>query len=489
MSPRRPPPRLPSPVVETSVLTASDVARALGLRPRATFGEPGRFSFVTADSREVRAGALYVALVGPSRDGHAFVDEAIRAGAAGVVYARDHQLGLPPTTLGFPAEDTLAAYRSLAGAWRRQFSVPVVAVAGSVGKTTTKAFIASFLRAAGWDVVVTEGSRNGFTGVPETLLRLRSHHRAAVVEVGIDRPGAMAKHMALVAPTVSIVTAIGPEHLEGLGDLATVLREECLALDAATRNDGTSVLNLDDPSLRTYRPQLRTGRRISYTLSQARGDASTLRGAFDMHSGTLAIGGLGLPPLRLSPPLPGEHNARNFLGAVAVARWIGVPTEAIEAGGDHVRLPPNRSSVRALGGGVQVICDWSNANPTSMTAALRLLHGILPADRERGGWACLGDMLELGEQSAALHAALARELAVSNLAHVCTIGPRMEAVSARLSAQGWGPRARHFATHEELAATLLAELSEGDVVLIKGSAATRMGRVWELLSGRWDVSR
>ncbi|MEK6579215.1 MAG: Mur ligase family protein, partial [Bdellovibrionota bacterium] len=206
------------------------------------------FSLVTTDSRKIQRGCLFVALKGDRFDGHAFIDSAIRSGAAGILVKKGTKIPKsgPPIEI-FEVDDTLEAYRALAGAWRREFDIPVVVVAGSVGKTTTKELLTSLLRAKWPNVLKTEASQNGFIGVAMTLLELRPEHDAAVIEVGIDEPGAMEKHIPLICANAVVLTAIGPEHLEKLIDIETVAKEECKAFELIAKTGGTVFVNLDDP--------------------------------------------------------------------------------------------------------------------------------------------------------------------------------------------------------------------------------------------------
>jgi UDP-N-acetylmuramoyl-tripeptide--D-alanyl-D-alanine ligase len=211
------------------VLSPSFVAHALGLTLPGVLSTQA-FSSVASDSRKIQPGCLFVALRGEKFDGHDFILQAIEGGARGVICRRDFARPAGSAAKFFPVEDTLAAYRRLAGAWRREYPIPVVAVAGSVGKTTTKELLTAILRGKWDDVLKTQGSQNGFVGIPLTLLELTPPHGAAVIEVGIDETGAMEKHIQLVQPSVAVLTAIGPEHLEKLHDIPTVAREEGLAL-------------------------------------------------------------------------------------------------------------------------------------------------------------------------------------------------------------------------------------------------------------------
>jgi UDP-N-acetylmuramyl pentapeptide synthase len=215
-----------------------------------------RFSEFTTDSRKIAAHSIFVAVRGERFDGHAFIEQAIAAGATGIlakaqtIAERGYERQFPKVFFA-GVTDVQAAFRRLAQAWRAQTKIPVIAVAGSNGKTTTKELLAAILEGRFHSVLKTTGSENGYLGIPITLLRLRSSHQAAVIEVGIDDVGAMTEHIDLVRPTHTVLTVIGPEHLEKLGTLETVAREELLAFSETEKNGGCSVVNLDDTWMAT----------------------------------------------------------------------------------------------------------------------------------------------------------------------------------------------------------------------------------------------
>ncbi|MEO5969785.1 MAG: Mur ligase family protein, partial [Bdellovibrionia bacterium] len=210
------------------------------------------FTGVFTDSRKTEPGSLFVALKGDNYDGHDFIEKAVSNGARGVLCQRGHSITGSKDAYLFYVEDPLRAYRRFAAAWRKEFSIPVIAVAGSAGKTTTKELLAAILQGKWKNILKTQGSQNGFVGIPMTLLEMRTHHEAAIIEVGIDEVGAMEQHMALVSPGYSILTSIGPEHLENLIDVPTVAREEGIALSHVARGEGTVAIYLDDPWIRPH---------------------------------------------------------------------------------------------------------------------------------------------------------------------------------------------------------------------------------------------
>jgi UDP-N-acetylmuramoyl-tripeptide--D-alanyl-D-alanine ligase len=447
-------------------LTPEFVARALGL-PAADGAE---FSGVVTDSRKLVAGSLFVAIPGEKFDGHDFVAAAVAGGATGILCRRGTRV--PSGAHAFEADDSVEGFRRLAGAWRREFKIPVVAVVGSVGKTTTKELLAATLRGRFRSVLKTQGSQNGFVGIPMTLLELRSSHEAAVIEVGIDEIGAMEKHAELVGATAAILTAVGPEHLEKLRDVETVAREEAIALEAVAGAGGLAVANLDDPHVRPVFARL--PRSYGYSLHDA-GSERVLSGR--VAAGALEASGLGLSGERFALPLPGAHNAGNLAGALALARGLGLSADELRAGLATFAGAPGRCELRELPGRTPVLCDYYNSNPTSAEAALETL-GELAAGRER--WACLADMLELGPDEEAFHRSLAGSIISLGLEHVLLRGERMRWLESELRARGFRGTLAWHSTHEELARALAAG-ARGGAVLIKGSRGMKMEEVWKAL--------
>ena len=443
-------------------LTARFVAQALGLPVPA---DPGAaFTAVSTDSRTLQPGALFVPIRGVRFDGHDFIPAALERGARGVVASRI-VAGADVLVPVFSVPDTLAAFQALAKAWRRLFSIPVVAVAGSVGKTTTKDLLAAALSGR-WRVLKTEASRNGEVGIPMTLLEMRREHDAAVIEIGIDEVGAMERHLALVQPTGAVVTAIGAEHLEKLRDLETVAREETLALEHAAQQGGLAVVNLDDPWLAPLFERLVTADKLGFTLEAGPARPGVLRGRLSEAFEELHVEGETFPL-----PLPGAHNASNFLAAIAAATGLGLSANEIRHGLKNFRPLHGRSEVRRLSGGPLVLCDYYNANPTSMAAALELFASLTAHGAK---WACLGDMLELGPGEERFHRELAGPLMRAGVARVLLAGPRMAALADELGRRGFPGHVTHFERVDELAAALARDVRPEDAILIKGSRAMRM---------------
>lgn len=468
--------------MEKRQLTPQFVARSLGLSDPTEDLAP--FSTWCTDSRKVIPGSLFIAIPGETFDGHHFIDSAIQAGARGILCRSN-----TPIKKGahfFRVPDSLQGIRTLAIHWRRQFDIPVAVVAGSVGKTTTKEFLSALFRGKWGRVLNTQGSQNGFLGIAITLLDLQPGHEAAVIEVGIDEPGAMEMHLKIVQPGSAVLTAIGPEHLEKLIDISTVAREECLALTSVAERQGTVAVNLDDPWISPLASQLNTGRVFGFSMKEAP-RIQGIRGMLSTHGEALEVSGLGLEgSLRL--PLPGAHNAQNLLAALTLARGHGLSWEEIQAGLQTFIPPPGRSEVRIIpgpeGSTLSVVCDYYNAQPSSMEAGLRLLNQISRGKNSQR-WACLGDMLEMGKDEENLHRVLAQAISELEIENILLFGPRMKFLFEELRfsklPKPFHGKVAHFSSHAELVDYLLGSLGPKDFLLIKGSHGMKMEEVWKLL--------
>ncbi|MCX7055723.1 MAG: UDP-N-acetylmuramoyl-tripeptide--D-alanyl-D-alanine ligase [Proteobacteria bacterium] len=431
-------------------------------------GDDASFTAVSTDSRSIAAGELFVALSGPNFDGHDFVATAVARGAAGVVVTRRMAVDVPQIVVA----DTLRALQDAAAAWRTQFPIPVVAVAGSNGKTTTKEMIAAILSAHG-PCLSTRGTLNNHIGVPLTLLRLDRQHATAVIEIGANHPGEVAALMPLVQPTVGIVTNAGAEHLEGFGDLEGVARAEG-ELFAGLHSGATAVINVDDPYAPLWRSMSVATRELGFGLAanadfrldgevQSSGPAGSVQ---EFQMATPA----GATIVRLG--LAGRHNVQNALGAAAAAFAVGanidgVDVASIAAGLGRMQPVRGRLEVKLAPSGARVIDDSYNANPSSLSAGLDVL-----ATQSGERWLVLGDMAELGEAAAEAHRAAGREARGAGVSRLFAVGS-LTADAVR----EFGDGAEWFGDSDALA-TRVAPLLRHDVtVLVKGSRVNRLERV------------
>lgn len=473
----------------TPVLSSDFVAAALGLSKPPSL----QFQSVTTDSRKVGQGSLFVAIPGEQFDGHQFIEAAVKAGATGIVGEKSKlPASLPKHIAVFAVSDTTEAYRRLGGAWRRLFNIPVVVVAGSVGKTTTKELLSAILRGKFSNVVSTRGSQNGYLGIPMTLLDIQASTEIAVIEVGIDEIGAMKKHIELVLPTASLLTAIGPEHLEKLIDVPTVAKEEALALTLTAKSGGVTVVNMDDPWIRKIHPQLVFSQQVwrcgmlpiasadeaaDSKITQGDWIESTTAGQLD----TLKITRENGSQFELSLPLPGRHNASNLLLAVAMALALELSPIEIQRGLAQFQGAYGRSELRVLPQNTPVVCDYYNANPSSVEAGLDVLSQVARAQGARAKHAVLGDMLELGALEEQMHRDLSKSIASHAIERVFLFGPRMKWLEDELKKSGFHGEVLHFADHQTLANRLISVFRLGDALLIKGSRGMKMEEVWKIV--------
>ena len=486
---------------------------------------PGSLAAVSTDSRAHLNGALFVPLVGERFDGHRFLETALAGGAAAAVAQRDR---LSPEqleavlALGRPVwlvDDTLLAYQELGRLWRRQLGVPVVAVTGSAGKTTTRELIRASLASLG-PVVASSGNENNDVGAPLTLLKADATTRALVVEMGMRGLGEIERLSRCAEPDVAVITNIGTAHIGRLGSREAIAIAKC-EISAALRPDGLVVIPAGDSLLEAALAAGWSGRVRRVALADDEvapgtpppdlvgrlvapspaSDGDTERpeaerlDAEHLDTEHLAperqaperLEVEGLPPISL--PLAGRHNARNLLLALAVAQELGVAPEALS--GLTVEVPGGRNRRLPLGG-VTVLDETYNASPEAMLAALDLLAtqplavqplAARPVVSGAARYAVLGTMLELGESSLELHrrvAARARSLGLDGL----VIVDGGEEGAAMLEAAAGLERLVRVARPEEALEPLLAWLRPGDALLLKASRGVALERLLPLLQER-----
>jgi UDP-N-acetylmuramoyl-tripeptide--D-alanyl-D-alanine ligase len=460
---------------------------ALGTNLLSVDGLPGTYNGLAIDSRRVNEGAIFLALPGSKTDGHNFIDAAQTKGAKAIICQADWT-GKPQANVTYyRVQNTFDALRALATARRGQLKGTVVAVAGSVGKTTTKEMIASLFASTFSKVVATEGSQNGFLGIPLTILNTPIDCQVLVIEIGIDAPGAMIQHLEMVRPDAGIVTAIAPEHLEQLKDMETVAHEENLSLRWVHEHSGVAVINMDDPYIAPLYDELNGGQLISFGFT--RGPTKKHIGGQIIPHGSeekLMISGLGIEDYTLPLPLSGVHNARNLLGAVAIARHFGLTPKALSAGISKFTPLEGRSVQKILPSGALIFCDYYNASPAAMLAAFDTVAGLA---QKRGGriLACIADMLELGDEEEMLHRNLATPIIEHRFDTVLSVGTRMTWLIDELKKRGFVGQIVTFPSPASVGKYLLDHLQPTDVVLMKGSRSMKMEEAYKvLLSHNWE---
>jgi UDP-N-acetylmuramoyl-tripeptide--D-alanyl-D-alanine ligase len=449
------------------MMPLTEAALAVG---GAAMGADARFLGVGSDSRSVAAGDLFVALKGERFDGHDYVAEVLAKGAAGALvergWAEKHGAGLPLVAV----DDTRAALGRLAAAWRARFDVPVVGVTGSNGKTTVKEMIAAVLAAAFGEQnrLATAGNLNNDIGLPLTVLRLRAHHRAAVIEIGMNHPGETAALAAIAQPTIALINNAQREHQEFMKSVAAVAAEHGDVI-AALPPLGVAVINADDEFADYWRSLAGERRVCDFSLDHP---AAVTAGCQAEPGGTALD--LAAPAGRAAVRLAavGRHNARNALAAAAAAMAAGADLDAVRRGLESFRAVKGRLQPKAGQLGAAVIDDSYNANPDSVRAAIDVL-AALPGRRIL----VLGDMGEVGEKAGQFHDEVGGYAKSMGLECLYALGEH-----AAAAAHNFGEGARHFATLDDLAAALRPELGAGVTVLVKGSRFMRMERVVEAIT-------
>lgn len=428
------------------------------------------FRGISTDSRKATCDTAFFALRGDRFDGHAYLPAVAEAGAAVAVVAADFRPpSMPLPTIVVP--DTRRALGDLAAYWRRRFSMPLVGVTGSNGKTTTKEMLAAIFRAKARRLgqgetatLATRGNLNNDIGVPLMLAELNADTRCAVIEMGMNHPGEIAYLAGIAAPTVALVTNAQRAHLEGMGSLAEVAQEKA-SIFWALPEDGVAVINGDDANAGVFLAAAGKRRKVVASLD-AMGDVVGRYQAgrplqIDAPEGSLVF----------DLPLLGRHNARNAVIAAAAALAAGATLDDIAAGLSAMTKVAGRLALRRGQQGARIVDDSYNANPDSMRAAIEVLAEF-PGRRILA----VGDMGEVGSQGAAMHrevAAYAKEFKLDGF--FATGEAMLDACAA------YGPGARHYPTPEAMAAAILPLLAADTTVLVKGSRFMRMERAVEAL--------
>jgi UDP-N-acetylmuramoyl-tripeptide--D-alanyl-D-alanine ligase len=459
-------------------LTEQEIIQATG-GTKLGVGGQSSYESICTDTRALSPGCLFIALKGERFDGHEFVAEAVRRGAAAAVVERG-RASFQSQCLLFEVDNTLKALGDLARFHRRHFKIPVAAITGSSGKTTTKEMVHAILSTRG-PALKTEGNLNNEVGVPLTLFRLEPSHVAAVIEMGMNHPGEIGRLTSMVQPDAALITGVHPAHLQGLRSLEGVAAAKG-ELFRGLKKGATAVVNLDDPLV----------------AAQPRAEGSALLTFGEAASAQVRIKTVDpVPPRGISIILRyrdreypvrlsflGRHNARNAAAAFALALALGYEPEQCARGLERASPYPGRLSLLEAPDGITVLDDTYNANPASMTAALETLADFVrPTSVARGpgrrAVAVIGDMLELGSHEAREHNQLGKQVAkVAALA--AFFGPR--SVQAHQAAE-MGERAAHFEDVASLTHWLKPRLHAGDVVLVKASRGMRMERVVQELVG------
>ena len=441
-------------------MTLAQAAASMGAR-HPELQQNMAFTNCSTDSRTLNRDELFIAIKGDRFDGHEFIENAAKRGACAAVVERKVSAQLPLLLV----DNTRQAMGKLAQHWRKNFTVPVIAVTGSNGKTTVKEMLVSILRLQA-PVLATRGNLNNDIGVPLTLFGFGNEHRYAVIEMGANHPGEILWLSGITQPTVAVITQCAPAHLEGFGTIEGVARAKA-EIYAGLDKDGIAVINADDIYAGLWRSGTTNLRQISFGLNKDADvtahsivtSAITGRTDFVLHTPAGEIG--------VSLKLPGLHNIMNALAAAACATGLNIALEVLRDGLQSIKPVKGRLERKAGLNRSTVIDDTYNANPVSLAAALNVVQPI--AGRH---WLALGDMGELGEAAEDLHAEAGRIAKQSGIEKLFAIGP-LSSVAVR----AFGAGARHFSDVARLVDQVRAEITPDVTILVKGSRAMQMERV------------
>ena len=449
-----------------------------GTELRDAFGAPssaplaGSVTGVSIDTRTLLPGDLFFAIKGETHDGHDHVARALESGAPAVVISRDRDRDLATFGPAFLVDDTLKAMERLGRAARARSSARIAAVTGSVGKTSAKEMLRAMLATSG-ETHASAASYNNHWGVPLTLSRMPKEALFGVFEIGMNHPGEIAPLVKMVRPHAALITTIAPVHIEYLGSLEAIAEaksEIFLGLEPG----GWAILNCDAPQFERLAAAARAQAASVRTFGSSEGCDARLLGLDETRAGSRVTARIFGRAKTFDLGAPGAHMAENALGALLVTHALGADPDASVAALADFTPPKGRGeriSLPTAGGAVTLIDESYNANPASMRAALRLLGAAEPGPGGRR-IAVIGDMLELGADGAAMHAALAADLAANHVDLLFGAGPLTRALydaAPQAIRAAWAERSSALA--DEVAKALRA----GDVAMVKGSNGSRMG--------------
>ena len=424
---------------------------------------------VSLDSRTVKPGDVFIALRGQQFDGHNFLSRAVEAGAAAIIVDRRWADANPAmmVSIHIPrlvVENTEYAVGALANIHRRKFRIPVIAVAGSNGKTTTKEMIRAVLGTR-FTVLATEGNHNNQIGVPLTLFQLEQKHDVAVVEIGTNHPGEIASLCTILEPTHGLITNIGREHLEFFGTEDGVAAAEGELFDWLAQHHGFAFVNADDARIPPAAKKVKKSLRYGF-----RGNRLNVRGTI------LSMSPSAQAAIRVKPGtrkafdvalgISGEHNAANALAAAVVGIQLRVPVSRIQNALASF-MPAGMRSQVLRAANITILNDTYNANPDSTLAALAVLHSVQTSGKKI---AVLADMLELGPASEAMHREIGKAIAQYGVDILLTIGPAARFIHDAALVES----KTHFDNKSALIGSLVTAVAAGDVVLFKGSRGMKM---------------
>lgn len=430
-------------------------------------GEDAIFSGCSTDTRQIKQNQLFIALRGENFDGHDYITDAIEKGACAAMVEEATTDQLPILVV----DDCRRAMNDLAHYWRQQFGIPVVAITGSNGKTTVKEMVAAILSQTG-PVLSTQGNLNNDIGVPLTLFGLNVEHQFAVIEMGANHAGEIDLLTHTADPDVAVITQCAPAHLEGFGSIQGVAEAKSEIYNGLGEN-GTAIINVDDDYADYWMNKTNMLHQITFGFSDranVRASEVSLNQDNAAYSFLLAA---YQKQVQLNLSIPGKHNVQNALAAAACALALNVDMQMIKQGLESFTGVPGRLQIKSGLGKCRILDDTYNANPRSLEAGIDVLTGF-----DNQLWLVLGDMGELGRDSAELHRQMGEHARAAGIHRLFGYG-----TLAREAVQAFGQGAQYFENSENLIQSLMSDLNGDIAILVKGSRAMQMEKIVQALSG------
>lgn len=467
-------------------ITIREIVAALG--GSQVSGSPDRIvQGLSTDSRTMVSGHLFLALRGDRFDGHDFLAEAVGAGAAGLIVEAGRPIGegLADHNLAvITVSSTLKALGDLASRWRKKWGGRVIAITGSNGKSTTKEMAATILSLKA-KTMKSPGNFNNLIGLPLSILGLEPHHELAVLEMGMNVVGEIARLTQIAGPEIGVITNVASAHLEGLSDLEGVAAAKGeLLREMSTQS--TAILNGDNGLTRGLASAFK-GETITFGLGAAnRVRAEDIRIAGNStQSFAIRIDGERIPA---TIHLPGVHNVLNALAGAAIARCVSLPSDLIARGLGDFRPLKGRFQILELEGGIRIIDDTYNSNPSSLGAALKTIEGL--REKGQGLMIGLGEMLELGVDAPRYHFDAGKRIAVMGARFLVVLGEHGHQVIEGAWKEGMVPaQTFHASDHAEMIEAIKANVMRGDIVFLKGSRMVALDRVVDGLKESFGIHR
>ena len=431
-------------------------------------GDDVCFLGCSTDTRTIKEKELFIALRGKNFDGHDYLDKAKASGASAVLVEEKYEVARSSIGPSIIVKNTRQAMGELGRNWRSSFSIPLVAITGSNGKTTVKEMVAAICSCKS-SVLATQGNLNNDIGVPLTLFGLGDNHQCAVIEMGANHPGEVERLTQIAQPTVAVITQCALAHIEGFGSVAGVAHAKA-EIFTGLSEDGVAVINGDDDYADLWREKSKHANQLTFGLDSDNEITAESVRIENGKSSFQMITPVGKVEIALN--LPGRHNIMNALAAAACAISLGTTLSIIKQGLESISAVKGRLQMKTGLKQCRIIDDTYNANPASLDAALEVLDEF-PGRH----WLVLGDMGELGNDDKVLHARAGEKSKASGVERLFALGKL-----TKFTVQSFGEGARHVDNHEQLASLIGAEIDSDVTILIKGSRAMGLERLVNALA-------